>query len=525
MKRALILIVCLLLFPVVPASALVTRPVTVKVFCTGNLHGHAEADFDADGRLREIGYARMKTYMDSQKADLRLLLDAGDVFSGSPLATYSKGRSIGELINAMGYAAVAPGTHDFDHGYDALKGLAAKVDLLSINAYENEESAFKPYRLYDIDGLTIGIFGVISPDVSRYAPEGALRFDADLARRCSDIVDELRSDMGVDAVIALTHLGMRPMEGVNARRLAAEVRGIDLIIDGGDHDIVAGEVIGNTTIVSAGEYFQCFGEITLQFDPDEKLAIEVQMHDAADLRGVPGDIGVTALLNDLLDPVLDRSRGTVGSTPIELNGRTEALRAGETNLGRLVTSALQEAAQSDIALCGAGDIGASIDKGRVGLRDLRAALPYADDVVVVRMTGEALWKLLNRAFLVGAESFPHFAGIAVDVFPAGVERVTGIQHSYRVSDIRVNGEALDLRRAYAVALPRRFYQSAFLHDHAIVDASATMEDAVTMYLANADFRALNAERRLRRVDAPERFSGYGDARSAFERFEEFISQK
>ncbi len=271
MKRALILIVCLLLFPVVPASALVTRPVTVKIFCTGNLHGHAEADFDADGRLREIGYARMKTYMDSQKADLRLLLDAGDVFSGSPLATYSKGRSIGELINAMGYAAVAPGTHDFDHGYDALKELAAKVDLLAINAYENEESAFKPYRLYDIDGLTIGIFGVISPDVSRYAPEGALRFDADLARRCSDIVDELRSDMGVDAVIALTHLGMRPMEGVNARRLAAEVRGIDLIIDGGDHDIVAGEVIGNTTIVSAGEYFQCFGEITLQFNPDEKF--------------------------------------------------------------------------------------------------------------------------------------------------------------------------------------------------------------------------------------------------------------
>ncbi|MCK5033537.1 MAG: metallophosphoesterase [Calditrichia bacterium] len=98
--------------------------------------------------------------------DVILVLDAGDIFQGTPVGTKTEGQAIIEYMNDVKYDAVTAGNHDFDLGKDVFIKMTEKANfpILSANLIDkstNNVFAFvKPYTIIEKKGLKIGVFGL-----------------------------------------------------------------------------------------------------------------------------------------------------------------------------------------------------------------------------------------------------------------------------------------------------------------------------------------------------------------------------
>src|SRR5467141_2497256 len=98
-----------------------------------------------------------------------LMIDAGDVFQGTPYFNFYKGEVEYKSMSLIGYDVVTLGNHDFDNGVDGLAAAMkfANFDFVSSN-YDMRgtklESRVKPYAVRVIGGVRVGLFGLgISP--------------------------------------------------------------------------------------------------------------------------------------------------------------------------------------------------------------------------------------------------------------------------------------------------------------------------------------------------------------------------
>ena len=216
-----------------------------------------------------LGFAKISAIIKEVKRDNpnTLVLDAGDTFHRQTIATLNKGESIALLMNAIGYDAMVPGNHDFNYGYERLVELNKMTNfpILAANVRkEDGSSLLDAFIIKKIGGLKVGIFGLVTPETI-YATnpknvEGLTFINPVEAARL--MVEALKNE--TDFIIALTHLGMNPSSVFTSIRVAQEVEGIDLIIDGHSHTVLEqGLKVGKTLIVSTGEYSKNLGIVNL----------------------------------------------------------------------------------------------------------------------------------------------------------------------------------------------------------------------------------------------------------------------
>lgn len=173
-----------------------------------------------------------------------LLLDAGDMFQGTPYFNFYKGEVELKTMSDMGYDAGTMGNHDFDNGVDGLASVLhfANFPLLVAN-YDLSRTPLagktKPYQVFVKDGIRVGVFGLgIELDglVSKKMYQETVYLDP--IETAQKMADKLRNEERCDLVIALSHLGYnyeRNPEKVSDLKLAAATKGIDLIIGGHTH--------------------------------------------------------------------------------------------------------------------------------------------------------------------------------------------------------------------------------------------------------------------------------------------------
>ena len=173
-----------------------------------------------------------------------LLIDAGDVFQGTPYFNFYKGEVEYKAMSEIGYDAGTLGNHEFDNGVAALAAALkfANFDIVSVT-YDVKGTALeekvKPYVVKDLAGVRVGLFGMgISPaglitsanfkGVTYREPIGAAR----------EVVQTLREKERCNLVVAMSHLGYYadPRPGtVGDPEVAAAVDGIDYIAGGHTH--------------------------------------------------------------------------------------------------------------------------------------------------------------------------------------------------------------------------------------------------------------------------------------------------
>jgi 5'-nucleotidase len=178
-----------------------------------------------------------------QEEEHVLLLDAGDIFQGTPYFNIFKGEPELKSMRMMGYDAVIMGNHDFDAGIENFAEKMTthgKMPVLMCN-YEFEgtamESINQPYKVFRKGGLKIGVLGV-GIELAGLVPEqlyGKTIYQ-DPLRNAAENAELLKIKHKCDLVICLSHLGDRYADKkVSDEVLAKESNNIDLIIGGHTH--------------------------------------------------------------------------------------------------------------------------------------------------------------------------------------------------------------------------------------------------------------------------------------------------
>ncbi|WP_457611490.1 bifunctional metallophosphatase/5'-nucleotidase [Lutibacter sp.] len=233
------------------------------------------------------GIARRATLVESIRKENpnTLLLDAGDIFQGTPYFNIYGGELEFKLMSMLKYDAATIGNHDFDNGIDGLYAQLpnAKFDFLSANYnFENTvlNSHIKPYKIFKKEGIKIGVFGLGIElqglvDSANYKETKYLN-PVEIAQDTSRV---LKEDEQCDLIICLSHLGYHyKFDKVDDLELASKTKNIDLIIGGHTHTFlpkptVTKNSIGENVLVNqVGCYGINLGRIDFYFDSDKNKA-------------------------------------------------------------------------------------------------------------------------------------------------------------------------------------------------------------------------------------------------------------
>ena len=219
----------------------------LTILHTNDVHSHIDPFALDDPKYPNMGgAARRSTLIEQIRKEEPnvLLLDAGDVFQGTPYFNYYGGELEFKIMSMMKYDLCTMGNHDFDNGIDGFyKQLPhAKFDFISAN-YDFKNTVLndivKPYKIFMKDGLKIGIFGLGVElaglvDKKLYK-ETVYKNPIEIAQDMSRI---LKFNEKCDLVICLSHLGFiyaNEPEKISDIVLARTTKNIDLIIGGHTH--------------------------------------------------------------------------------------------------------------------------------------------------------------------------------------------------------------------------------------------------------------------------------------------------
>jgi len=407
------------------------------IFYTNDLHGgitEQEADFlnpDFPPILGGGAAAANLIFQARKQAEINgnivLVLDAGDIFQGTPVGTKTEGQAIIEYMNDVKYDAVSAGNHDFDLGKETFINLtkSANFPILSANIIDKNTnevfSYIKPYTIIEKEGLKLGIFGLSTEATEQMSfPDhiAGLDFASELPA-AKKAVKELR-EKGVDLVIALVHTGLpydteegfaelkelkqqnvQKQSYLNAMELANAVEGIDILFGGHIHKGYQQpwEDPENHTLC-----FQNYGNggnlgmVTINIDRATKSI------SGYDLPGRDG--GLLLLTNDefaydkdIYNSIKEKQE-KVEQGYDDVNGTTyyalTRSSQGDSPMSNLICDAMVEATESDFSFTNFGGIRAEIKSGAITPRNVFKVLPFGNSIVVFQMKGSFLKKLVEE---------------------------------------------------------------------------------------------------------------------------------
>jgi 5'-nucleotidase len=336
--------------------------------------------------------------------DKMLLLDAGDVFAGTPYFTLFKGQADLRFMNSMAYDAMGVGGHEFDLGPAGLAPFieGAKFPLISANLDAHNEPALKgkisPWTVITRDGVKYGLFGLTSLDTQNNSRPGPNVTFTNPLQAARSAVSALQAK-DVRCIIALSQLGWDlDLE------LARQVGGIDVIVGGHSHTVpekyptVITTDAPPTLVVQAGAYNQYLGRLDVRFDREGVIQVHTGVLMRIDSKVEP-DAAAQVRLAEYKGPVDALMAQSIGRTAAALDGDRARLRSQETNLGDLVADAFlaQAAPQGAVlAMVNSGAIRASVPAGSVSLGQVMAVLPMAGMVTRVELTGQQVIDALEN---------------------------------------------------------------------------------------------------------------------------------
>jgi 5'-nucleotidase len=262
----------------------------ITILHTNDVHSHIDPFPATDPRNPNMGgVARRAAIIEQIRREEFnvLLLDAGDIFQGTPYFNYYGGELEYKLMSMMKYDLVTIGNHDFDNGIDGLLAQMphAEFDFVSANYdFKNTvlDTIVKPYKIFKKNGIKIGVFGLGVEleglvDKKLYK-ETKYNNPIEVAQDMSRI---LKEEQKCDLVICLSHLGYdykNEPEKASDIILARKTKNIDLIIGGHTHTFLDKPVVeknleGKEVLINqVGCYGINLGRIDFYLDNKNNIA-------------------------------------------------------------------------------------------------------------------------------------------------------------------------------------------------------------------------------------------------------------
>jgi len=212
-----------------PPTSSLSKTTNITILHTNDIHSHLD-------NMPRLSTAITRIREGSGK-DNTLLLDAGDIFSGSIYFNLYHGQALLWFMNYLGYEAICLGNHEFDAGLKTLTEFVngAKFHIVSANIQFPSESildkTITPWVIIEKNGERYGIFGLTTEETTEISSPGTDVIINDHVSAARLAVAELERN-GINRIIALTHIGWN-----EDLKLAGKVGDIDIIIGGHTHTV------------------------------------------------------------------------------------------------------------------------------------------------------------------------------------------------------------------------------------------------------------------------------------------------
>jgi len=450
-----------------------TEPVAV-IYYTNDIHGAYE-------NMAKVAYLA--------ENEGAILVDAGDAIQGSIASTLTEGQAMVDVMKAMGYDVNIPGNHEYDFGMDRFLDIAEDggLNYICSNFVELTETGGRAmmdgYTIVDADGDPtteddqIGFVGVLTPlTVSSSTPayfqdeQGNWKYGflADgtgeaMYLAVQNAIDAVKAD-GADYVIAVGHLGVVG-DVYTSTALIRNTSGLDAVIDGHSHTMMDRDIVfdrdGNDVVLTqTGTKLEQVGRLVIGADG----TIDSRLIEVGELTEVAPE--VQAVVDDITKEVEAVSLEVVAKSDVDLvindpvTGQ-RLVRSAETNLGNLVTDAYRTLLGTDVGLTNGGGVRADIKAGDITNGDIISVHPFGNSMCSAEVTGQQLLDALEAGAMNYPEengSFLQVSGLSYEIhsyIPSGVKMdengiFLGVDGDYRVKNVLVGGEPLDVTKTYSV---------------------------------------------------------------------------
>jgi len=398
---------------------------------------------------------RLKTLVAHHRAidaaDLTLVTLAGDFVAPSVLSSLDSGQGMVDCLNQIGVTHLILGNHEDDIATEDLHSRIAEANgrILGTNlpSFDAKMHRSDIVEVQQAGGrrVRVGLVGIVMTDRSIYRrdPFGGAEMESPNESALGEAARLMRED-GCAVVVPMTH---QTIEEDRALALLQRQPPFPVIVGGHEHQVTLEQVEG-TWIVKAGS------------DAVHAAIVDLTWPTAAPDSGDFDFPTVTVRMDDTshyaedheLRLRVDRHMAKVK----ELEGATLALlapgevlssigtRVRQTSLGELLATRIRDALGADVCVVNGGGIRGSREyRDRFTYGDLKAEVPFDNELVVVRMPGAILREAI-RGSRAGA---PSESGGFLQV-DDGVE----LDANDRI--MRLQGKAFEAEREYCVALVR-----------------------------------------------------------------------
>lgn len=428
---------------------------------------------DVHGRIVEgkgvIGDAKAAAVIEAETSQglPTIVVDAGDAFQGLPISNSTKGQDRANIMNEIGYDAMAVGNHEFDFGLDQAIAYKETLNfpLLSANTYVDGARLFEASTVIDKTPAVVGdefvVIGVTTPETAtKTHPKNVegVTF-AEPISEVNLVIDEVEARAAAENklyknYIILAHLGVdtttpEAWRGDTLAKALSENAKLAgkrvIVIDGHSHTVASTTYGTNVTYSQTGSYYNNIGRITLK---SNQLLAEAGLITADDVATVTPDEKVAALVADIQAKYeAENAQVVIENNPVELNGDRSNVRVRETNLGNLVTDALYDYGQtgfsnkSNLAVTNGGGLRATIAQDKpVTKGDIIAVLPFGNSISQITVTGQQIKEMFEKSVSAPhqvnketGETVVDAAGLPLLEASGGFLHVSGAQVYYDVN--------------------------------------------------------------------------------------------
>ena len=442
--------------------------------------------YENDVHCAVEGYSKLAAMKNELKSEYEYVgvVSSGDFVQGGTLGAVSKGEYIVELMNLVGYDAIAPGNHEFDYTISRLTELyeLSETKYISCNFAKigEEKTYFEPYTIVSYGDVDIAYIGIITPETITSARPSQFRNEngeiiytfneSRLYELVQESIDEATED-GADYVIALSHIGYDESGELNdVTDVIENTDGLDVVLDAHSHSVIEEKIVkdksGDDVLLSStGTGFENIGKLTIANGEFDTELVKTETYTKT-------DADVDAYIAEINESYAELGNRKIGESKVELithnEEGTRLVRTAETNLGNLCSDALFFVTNADVSYVNGGGLRAPIKSGDMTFNDIYSVFPFNNRIVTAEITGQVLLDMLEMSMISYPQedgAFPHMSGITFSVnksIPSSIKVdengfFTKVDGDYRVYDVKVldkesgNYKALELDQKYILA--------------------------------------------------------------------------
>lgn len=442
--------------------------------------------YENDVHCAVEGYSKLAAMKNELKSEYEYVgvVSSGDFVQGGTLGAVSKGEYIVELMNLVGYDAIAPGNHEFDYTISRLTELyeLSETKYISCNFAKigEEKTYFEPYTIVSYGDVDIAYIGIITPETITSARPSQFRNEngeiiytfneSRLYELVQESIDEATED-GADYVIALSHIGYDESGELNdVTDVIENTDGLDVVLDAHSHSVIEEKIVkdksGDDVLLSStGTGFENIGKLTIANGEFDTELVKTETYTKT-------DADVDAYIAEINESYAELGNRKIGESKVELithnEEGTRLVRTAETNLGNLCSDALFFVTNADVSYVNGGGLRAPIKSGDMTFNDIYSVFPFNNRIVTAEITGQVLLDMLEMSMISYPQedgAFPHMSGITFSVnksIPSSIKVdengfFTKVDGDYRVYDVKVldkesgNYKALELDKKYIFA--------------------------------------------------------------------------